>query len=422
MKPIFHIRQSGPFIDAKLAIRVTNLQPVEVVTVKAEMRDNVGQLWQSFAEFTTDSAGEIDLAIAKPLSGTYEEPDQMGLFWSMSPVEGMERGERTPLQPLTTTLFLMRGEEVVARTSITRAVISSNVQTQAVGEQGLVGSFFFHPESGPLPTILVLGGSEGGLSVNNAALLASYGFNTLALAYFAREDLPDELIDIPIEYIENAIDWLSNHPHVNHSKLGIFGISKGGELALVVSSLSSKIKAIVAYVASGVVYPGLSSGRKGSSWQYQGHSLPFAAGEIPQDVQQEVEKARQIGEPISWRKTYQFWAKGEEQAEIAVENSKGPILLISGGDDQLWPADLLSEQVINRLRRHGYPYDYRHINFPKAGHSFGVPGLPTSQATRTPYGNGNLLLGGTPKDQATAQFDAWKSVVAFLKKSLYEGE
>src|SRR5699024_11289262 len=59
-----------------------------------------------------------------------------------------------------------------------------------------------HPDCGPLPTIVVLGGSEGGLSESSAALLASHGFNTFALAYFGIEDLPKELVNIPLDYIE----------------------------------------------------------------------------------------------------------------------------------------------------------------------------------------------------------------------------
>lgn len=95
--------------------------------------------------------------------------------------------------------------------------------------------------------------------------------------------------------------------------------------------------------------------------------------------------------------------------------------MISGGDDQLWPADLLSEKVVDRLREHGHPYYYEHINFPKAGHSFVNPGLPTTQSVMSPFGNGKLLLGGTPKDNSQAQFDAWENVKVFFNKYLAAG-
>lgn len=419
MKPIFHITQKNTLIDATFKIRITNLQPCEVVTLRAKMCDNLGTHWESFAEFLSDSNGEINLGTAQPLSGTYFTPDVNGLFWSMVPKVDNKPKRRTPLKPLETTLILMREQEVLAVTSIIRNVVSPKVNRFPLRERGLVGTFFCYPESGPLPTVIVLGGSEGGLRESNAALLASYGFNTLALAYFGIEGLPKELVNIPLEYIQNAIDWLRDNPKVDFTKLGIFGTSKGGELALLSASMFPSIKAVVGYVPSGVVYPGIGHSAPGnSSWQFKGESLPFAFGEIPKEVTLEINRAMQSGEPISWRKTYQWWAEGEKQAEIPVEDIQGPVLLISGGDDWLWPADLLSEKVITRLKEHNHPYTYEHINFPNAGHSFGVPGFPTSQSVVSLFGNGKLLLGGTPKDNSQAQFEAWENVKVFFNKYL----
>ncbi|MGN7479535.1 acyl-CoA thioesterase/bile acid-CoA:amino acid N-acyltransferase family protein [Solibacillus silvestris] len=419
MKPTFHITQKNTLIDTALEIRITNLRPCEVVTLRAEMCDNLGANWESFAEFLSDSEGEINLATAQPVSGTYFTPDITGLFWSMVPIADNKPKRRTPLKPLETMLILMREQEILTVTSIIRNVVKPQVDRIPVRERGLVGTFFCDSNSGPLPTVIVLGGSEGGLRESNAALLASYGFNTLALAYFGIEGLPKELVNIPLEYIQNAIDWLKDHPKVDFSKLGVFGTSKGGELALLSASMFPSIKAVVGYVPSGVVYPGISqSSTAVSSWQFKGKSIPFAFGKIPKEVNLEINQARQMGEPISWRKTYQWWAEGEKQAEIPVEGIQGPVLLISGGDDQLWPADLLSEKVMARLKEHDHPYPYEHINFPKAGHSFAIPGFPTSQSVSSPFGNGKLLLGGTPKDNSQAQFEAWENVKVFFHKYL----
>lgn len=419
MKPTIHISQTSFYIDTALEIRVTNLPPCEVVTVKAEMRDNLGTQWESFAEFISDRDGEINLATAKPITGTYLTPDVTGLFWSMAPQSDEQPRKRTPLKPLETKLVLMKDQVVLAATSVIREVVSRKVDRIPIREQGLVGTFFCHSKSVPQPTVIVLGGSEGGLRESNAALLASYGFNTLALAYFGIEQLPKELVNIPLNYIEKAIGWLKEQPNVDFEKLGVLGTSKGGELALVSASLFPAIKAVVGYVPSNVVYPGIGQSALGvSSWQYKGESLPFAYGEVPKEVSMEIKEARQSGEPVAWRKTYQSWAEGDKQAEIAVEHINGPVLLISGGDDQLWPADLLSETVISRLREHNHPYDYEHKNFPKAGHSFGIPGLPTTQSVVSPFGKGALLLGGTPKDNAHAQYAAWQIVKDFLKNNL----
>lgn len=419
MKPTIHVTQSSSLINVPPEIRITNLASDEVVTLKAEMCDNVGVKWNSFAEFMSNSDGEINVATARPISGTYSTPDVTGLFWSMVPVPNTIPKRRTLLKPLETKLFLMREQEILASTSIIREIISPQVNRFSVREQGLVGTFFFHSTGRPLPTVIVLGGSEGGLRESNAALLASHGFNTLALAYFGIEDLPSELVNIPLDYIERALEWLKGNPNVDFTKLGVFGTSKGGELALLSASMFPAIKAVVGYVPSGVVYPGIGQSVIGvSSWQYNGQSLPFAYGEVPKEVTSKLKRDIHNGEPISWRETYQYWAEGEKQAEIAVEEIQGPILLISGGDDQLWPADILSEKINNKLRDHSYRYRFEHINYPKAGHSFAAPGYPTTQSVVSQFGNGKLLLGGTPKDNAQAQLDAWQKTVDFFSESL----
>ncbi|QTD42050.1 acyl-CoA thioesterase/BAAT N-terminal domain-containing protein [Sporosarcina sp. Te-1] len=202
MKPKFHITQNSTLIDTKVEIRITDLLPNEIVTLKAEMRDNLGVDWESCAEFTSDNEGKINLATAQPLSGTYDMPDITGLFWSMSPIRNAQPKNRTPLKPLETKIFLMRMKGGVTSTSIIREVVSPEVYRLPISVKGLVGTFFFHPKSGPLPTVIVLGGSEGGLRESNAALLASHGFNTLALAYFGTENQPKKLVCIPLDYME----------------------------------------------------------------------------------------------------------------------------------------------------------------------------------------------------------------------------
>ena len=51
------------------------------------------------------------------------------------------------------------------------------------------------------PAVIVVGGSDGGdLYTFVAALLAAHGMTALSLAYFGLDDLPKDLIEIPVEY------------------------------------------------------------------------------------------------------------------------------------------------------------------------------------------------------------------------------
>lgn len=415
MNPVIHIQPDNDLIDAPIELRITQLLPNEIVMLAAHMYDNYGTYWASSAEFEADNDGTIDLATVRPRKGSYEDIDVNGLFWSMRPVPDNKIDVHTPLKSLETFLSVQRRGEVLAKTSIKRQLISHNVKRETVREQGLVGTFFYHSKKGPLPTIIVLGGSEGGLKEGSAALLASYGFNTLALAYFGIDDLPTELVHIPVDYIEQAIHWLSQQPNVDELSLGMMGTSKGGELALLCASMFSEIQAVVGYVPSSVVYQGIWQGEVKSSWTYKGKEIPFAQGHIPESVLNHV----QTETNIVYRDWYLNVAEGEKEAEILVEKIQGPVLLISGADDQLWPADVLSERAINRLCENQHPFYYEHITFPYAGHAFGVPGLPTTRSTEVSFHHGRkLLLGGHPAENAQAQRAAWDKVKDFFTTHL----
>lgn len=418
-RPTIHISPNDVFIDTPIDIYITDLPAFVEVNLTAKMQDNLGNVWESHAEFKSDKEGSIDLASDSPLAGTYSVLDAHGLFWSMESASTNTTGERTPLQPLKTQVNVERQGEIIESTSVVRHLVSPEVERQPIREQGIVGTFFYYPDAGPLPTIIVLGGSEGGLMEGNAALLTSSGYNTFALAYFGKEDLPTELVNIPVDYIEKAIEWVGSHPKVDSRRLGMMGTSKGGELALLSASMFPSISAVVGFVPSSVVYPGLGKASVGeSSWQYKGEPLPFASGHVPEEIGTEIGWRMQMGEPISFKESYRYWAEGAKEAEIAVEHIHGPILLISGGDDQLWPSDWLSEKVIARLKEHRHPYDYEHIHYPEAGHSFTAPGLPTTYSTVTSFGGMKMLLGGTPKDNAQAQYDSWQKIKTFFDEYL----
>jgi hypothetical protein len=104
-----------------------------------------------------------------------------------------------------------------------------------------------------------------------------------------------------------------------------------------------------------------------------------------------------------------------EAAAISVERIAGPVLLISGEDDQLWPSSPLADMVMMRLRAHGHPYADVHLRYPGAGHLIGVPGLPTTINSRPHPILGKVFdYGGTPREQAYANADSWARVLAFL--------
>ena len=63
---------------------------------------------------------------------------------------------------------------------------------------------------------------------SRAALLASYGYVTLALAFYGVADLPSLYDSFDLNYFQLAADWLLAQPEVRGARLGLYGSSTGG--------------------------------------------------------------------------------------------------------------------------------------------------------------------------------------------------
>jgi dienelactone hydrolase len=256
--------------------------------------------------------------------------------------------------------------------------------------------------------VIVLGGSDGGLDEFTPALLANHGYTTLGLAYFGIENLPPDLYEIPLEYFGTAITWMRNHSAVNSDQLVMMGSSRGGELALLLGSKYPEIRGVVATVPSGVAWAGVGrdvSSAARAAWTWHGAPIPF----VPPG-------------PMTRNRFSTQWflealkdAVGTAQAEIEVEKINGPILMVSGGDDEMWPSTQLAAIAIRRLARYHFPHSYSHLSYDGAGHAIIFPFTP-STVTQTfhPVTRSLMAFGGTPQATAAARADAWRQVLAFL--------
>jgi acetyl esterase/lipase len=108
---------------------------------------------------------------------------------------------------------------------------------------------------------------------------------------------------------------------------------------------------------------------------------------------------------------------GAALAAIEVERIAGPVLVIAGGDDQLWPSADAARAVLRRLREHGHPYADEHLDYPGAGHfvclPYALPGVPP--ITRLSAGPAfSIDFGGTAEANAQASRDSWAHILRFL--------
>jgi hypothetical protein len=183
-----------PALDTELRVRLAGLPPGQGVTVRAESSDPAGRSWISAATFTADRDGLVDLTRDAPVSGSYQQADAMGLIWSMRPAGSADPAlARSRYAPVPLRLITEADGMAPAIAEIWRDVIPGSVIRTELPRDGLVG-VLFHPQgAGPWPAVMQLGGAEGGLHEDDAALLAAHGHTVLALAYYGLPGLPPVL-------------------------------------------------------------------------------------------------------------------------------------------------------------------------------------------------------------------------------------
>ena len=300
----------------------------------------------------------------------------------------------------------------------------ARVARQPVEEEDLVGTLFHPTTPGPHPTVVVVGGWGGGIREGGAEALASEGFAALALAYLGVDPLPRDLVEIPLEYFAEALAWLKAQPAVDADRIAVMGNSKGGELALLLgATYPEDVKAIVGYVPSAVVWQGASSDQWSyhwdprSSWSLGGEPLPFVRFAKPHPAEMPQMTGFFFGEPMAIGHIFYERALENEAAvavaSIAVEKINGPVMVISGTDDQLWPSTRLSEMVIERLEAHDHPFPYEHLRYEGAGHMIIMPNSEPEAPQMERF-----EVGGSKEANEFANKDSWPKVLGFLRKSL----
>jgi dienelactone hydrolase len=306
--------------------------------------------------------------------------------------------------------------------------VDYSIVEQYVDAQGIYGKLFRPSDHSVRPGIIVLGGSGGGLgwSEGMAQELASEGYAALALAYFRYRELPKALVNIPLEYFTKAFDWMAEQQGIDTRRLTLVGGSRGAELALILGSTFPVVKAVIAYAPSSVIWGacgGITSIGK-AAWTYRNKPLMPIRMAISRVVCDHLKMAFCLISRVPYRETPLFIAALEnetavKEAIIPVENIKGPILLISGDDDQLTPASRMSEMIMDRLRKYEYPFVYKHRRYEGAGHAINLPDLPlAAYTTKVIHSLTHIKydLGGDPDINAKAGKQAWNEVVTFLQE------
>jgi hypothetical protein len=233
--------------------------------------------------------------------------------------------------------------------------------------------------------------------------LATNGWPVLAVAYFKEKGLPQSLLMIPLEYFDAPLTWMQHNTNNRSGGVVVMGVSKGAELALLLASKRPQIRAVIAVAPSSVVWTGMrESGWPAdfhSSWSFHGKPVPY----LPLDYSRAFDANDRLA-ALKLFKTALEQKAAVKNASIRVEKIAGPILLLSGKADELWPSAQMADAICERLRIKHCRFTWENAEYPDAGHWFDE----TSK------------LGGTPESNRKAGADARLKILSFLHTSASE--
>lgn len=376
-------------LDEPVRIRVTALAPGQRVELTATANWLDGSTWSASATFRADGGGVVDLDRDAPESGDYTGVDGMGLIVAMRPSSSAPGPTATaPTDPAPTTTAsaepggpaaggLTLASEYPIRIAVTngpaaeirRVALAPGVTYQelTVAEHGVAG-VLFTPAEAAGAGVLLIGGSEGGVSsggLGMGLMLAARGYPALALGYFNLPDRPSQLRDISVEYFANAATKLPG-------PVRVVGSSRGSEAAMLLSALYPQLVAGTVIAApADRIYLGFPNG--GYAWRF---------GTRP-------------------------------QLAIPFDAIAGPVLAIAGTADAVWD----STGNVERLAAH-LGDRIETVVIEGAGHDvLGLPYVGQPVAAMHPVTGESIDLGGTRQSNEQARRETWSALLAFLAAS-----
>lgn len=216
--------------------------------------------------------------------------------------------------------------------------------------------------------IIVMVGSDGDYEMSRrfAVAFGRSGVDALAIAYCGEKGLPKAVKEIPVETIQYAIDYLKG---LGYKRIGICGVGKSAEFALVAASYLPEITCVVAISPSSHIYEGIASHsmlQGTSSWSYKGKPLPY----VPLKMSfmfflNHCLQENQFDTRFMYDEALDF-PHGE--ALIQVQRIKGPILFLSADYDSIWPSREACVRLMEYLKTQKFGYATKHCNYRYGSH------------------------------------------------------
>ena len=361
----------------RVALEVTGLPARMPVTIRAQRIEASGAEFASEANFVSNDAGVVDPAIAPSVSGDYRGLDAAGLFWSMRPLKGT--GDSGASVKISASI---NGAIVVTATA---SLVDPATLIETTDVPDFVGARLYRPQGKRrLPVIILLGGSEGGSSFGRrmGPQMAMLGYAALALPYYNPSwnneelpGLPTAFVDVPVDRLDAVYRWINGRPDLDHRRIGIYGVSKGGEFAMIAASRYRWLRAVIGIVPSDVVWEGWgqpASGGTRSSFSWRGRPLPFTPYFDIGPTIAALARGERASLAFAHAQGRRNAPNQAAAARIPVERFTGAMLVAGGDRDRIWPSGAMVQAITERRADAGR--ETIALVYPEAGHGLAMTG------------------------------------------------
>ncbi|KAM5192303.1 acyl-coenzyme A amino acid N-acyltransferase 1-like [Mantella aurantiaca] len=398
--------------DEPVKIKAWGLLPQQIVTIRAWLKDERGEMFYSRAFYVSDDEGKVDLHKSSATGGDFCGVHPMGLFWALKPVTPNIRLVKRDVMgsPFEVHLELYSHPELhvmpecspEATACLRRWYVAPGVQRFQIREGRIRGALFIPPGEGPFPGVIDIYGWIEGLTEYKSSLLASRGFASFALAYLAYEDLPRKLENVDLKYFEEAAQLLCNHPKVSGDEIGILSFSKGSEPALAMASYFPKVAATICTNGANAIYE-----HAHSYGDVTYPAIPYQDERILITNRGAVHSGM-LDDP----------RKPEHQNSIIpLERAQGPILFLVAENDHIYDSLFFAKEALARAQKFN-KHDVCLKSYPGAGHLLEPPGFPYTSVSKAPFCVLPVSWGGELVPHCLAQENSWKDILDFLRKNI----
>lgn len=389
------------WVGDPLPVAFESLPPDRPVTVHARVRDGMERVFIATARYETDADGRIS-AGTTPAAGTFDPTDRMLLHrFRPDPPADPSFFVASDDPAFTIELEVRADDDRLAGARTRRRYRHPKVDTEPI-DGSMAGVYYDPPGPGPHPGIVALDGAGPGIDLPGPGfghLLASRGCAVCWLQPERASGVPDDETKIPLERFAAAFDWLADQPGVADAPFGLLGRSRGSVGVLNAASLDGRIAAVAAISPSPFTFPAALGAGSAARWTIQGELIETVPPHP--DADDPAEAARDSAD--QYRKAIHA-ATPEDLADARapIEHSTGPVTLVSGARDDVWPATLFGESIVTDLVDHATPV--RHVVGGDAGHRIGMPYVNYAAADADPGG-------GTARGNADVAARAWPALL-----------